>query len=165
MPGRPLWQVAGKREASQEAEAQQWIETVVGERFPSGVSYEDSLRDGVLLCKLMNKLQPGLITKINTSGGDYKMMDNLNHRLSAIDSVLLRNDSRLAPYRHRDHWSPTLAGIERSNHQRLLTSSLSLRGQRFRHTWTLKNRDNSCSSCSRCRYLLPFSDSLLNKYQ
>jgi mitogen-activated protein kinase kinase kinase 5 len=26
----------------------------------------------------MNKLQPGIITKINTSGGDYKMMDNLN---------------------------------------------------------------------------------------
>ena len=47
-----------------------------------GVSYEDVLRDGVLLCKLMNKLQPGLITKINTSGGDYKMMDNLNQYVS-----------------------------------------------------------------------------------
>lgn len=46
------------------------------------VSYEDALRDGVLLCKLMNKLQPGLITKINTSGGDYKMMDNLNQYVS-----------------------------------------------------------------------------------
>ncbi|KAL2746416.1 Muscle-specific protein 20 [Vespula maculifrons] len=46
--------------------------------FCLGVSYEDALRDGVLLCKLMNKLQPGIITKINTSGGDYKMMDNLN---------------------------------------------------------------------------------------
>ncbi|EFN86047.1 Muscle-specific protein 20 [Harpegnathos saltator] len=44
----------------------------------TGVSYEDALRDGVLLCKLMNKLQPGLVSKINTSGGDYKMMDNLN---------------------------------------------------------------------------------------
>lgn len=44
----------------------------------TGLSYEDALRDGVLLCKLMNKLQPGLISKINTSGGDYKMMDNLN---------------------------------------------------------------------------------------
>lgn len=78
MPGRPLWQVAGKREASQEAEAQQWMETVIGRRFPPGVSYEDALRDGVLLCMLMNKLQPGLISKVNTSGGDYKMMDNLN---------------------------------------------------------------------------------------
>lgn len=46
--------------------------------FFIGVSYEDALRDGVLLCMLMNKLQPGLISKINTSGGDYKMMDNLN---------------------------------------------------------------------------------------
>lgn len=78
MPGRPLWQVAGKREADQEAEAQQWIEKIIGERFPAGVRYEDALRDGVILCRLMNKLQPGLVTKINTSGGDYKFMDNLN---------------------------------------------------------------------------------------
>ncbi|XP_012267095.1 muscle-specific protein 20-like [Athalia rosae] len=78
MPGRPLWQVAGKREAHQEAEAQEWIETVIGERFPAGVSYEDALRDGIIFCRLMNRLQPGLITKINTSGGDYKFMDNLN---------------------------------------------------------------------------------------
>lgn len=50
----------------------------MGERFRPGVPYEDVLRDGIILCKLMNKLQPGIITKINTSGGDYKMMDNLN---------------------------------------------------------------------------------------
>ena len=43
-----------------------------------GVPYENALRDGVILCRLMNKLQPGIISKINTSGGDYKMMDNLN---------------------------------------------------------------------------------------
>ncbi|KAL0280629.1 UNVERIFIED_CONTAM: hypothetical protein PYX00_001861 [Menopon gallinae] len=78
MPGRPLWQVAGKREPEQELEAQQWIEQVVGERFPPGVPYEDVLRDGIFLCKLMNKLQPGIISKINTSGGDYKFMDNLS---------------------------------------------------------------------------------------
>jgi hypothetical protein len=71
-------QVAGKREPEQEAQAQAWIETVVGERFPPGVPYEDVLRDGIIFCKLMNKLQSGIITKINTSGGDYKMMDNLN---------------------------------------------------------------------------------------
>lgn len=44
----------------------------------AGVSYEDALRDGIILCMLMNKLQPGIISKINTTGGDYKMMDNLN---------------------------------------------------------------------------------------
>lgn len=44
----------------------------------SGISYEDALKDGVILCMLMNRLQPGLVSKVNTSGGDYKMMDNLN---------------------------------------------------------------------------------------
>lgn len=44
----------------------------------TGVSYEDALRDGIIFCKLMNRLQPGIISKINVSGGDYKMMDNLN---------------------------------------------------------------------------------------
>ncbi|KAK7868117.1 hypothetical protein R5R35_005558 [Gryllus longicercus] len=77
-PARPLWQVAGKRDPDQEREAREWIEAVTGERFPPGVAYEDALRDGVLLCKLMNRLQPGLVPRINTSGGDYKMMDNLS---------------------------------------------------------------------------------------
>lgn len=70
--------MSGKRDPEQEVEAQQWIETVVGERFRQGASYEDNLRDGIFLCKLMNKLAPGIVGKINTSGGDYKMMDNLS---------------------------------------------------------------------------------------
>lgn len=71
-------QVAGKRDPQQEQEAQAWIEAVIGERFPPGVRYEDVLRDGIVLCKLMNRLSPGIISKINVSGGDYKMMDNLS---------------------------------------------------------------------------------------
>jgi len=77
MPGRPLWQVAGKREPEQEAEARHWIETVIGEHFPP-VAFEEALRNGIILCKLMNRLAPGIIPKINTTGGDYKMMDNLS---------------------------------------------------------------------------------------
>lgn len=73
-----IFQVAGKRETHQEIEAQQWVEAVTGERFPQGVSYEDALRDGIILCKLMSRLAPGVITKVNVSGGDYKMMDNLS---------------------------------------------------------------------------------------
>lgn len=61
----------------QEEEAKQWIETITGEKF-SKSTFEDSLRDGILLCKLMNKLRPGLVAKINVSGGDYKMMDNIS---------------------------------------------------------------------------------------
>jgi hypothetical protein len=39
--------------------------------------YEDALRDGIILCKLMNRLSPGSIKKVNTSGGDYKLIDNI----------------------------------------------------------------------------------------
>lgn len=78
MPGRPLWQVAGKRDKDQEREAQHWIETLLGEKFPAGIAYEDCLHDGIILCRLMNRLSPGIVPKINISGGDYKMMDNIN---------------------------------------------------------------------------------------
>lgn len=69
--------MAGKRDPEQEREAQAWIEQVTGMRFPP-IPYEEALRDGIILCTLMNRLKPGIIGKINTSGGDYKMMDNLS---------------------------------------------------------------------------------------
>ena len=36
----------------------------------------------------MNELQPGIISKINTSGGDYKMMDNLNQWVLSHNDTL-----------------------------------------------------------------------------
>lgn len=71
-------QCAGKREPEKEIEAQRWIEAVIGERFPSDLPYELVLRNGIVLCKLMNRLQPGIISKVNISGGDYKFMDNIS---------------------------------------------------------------------------------------
>ena len=47
--------------------------------FVIGVSYEDALQDGVILCKLMNIISPGSINKINPSGaGHFKICENLN---------------------------------------------------------------------------------------
>ncbi len=45
---------------------------------PFSRSYDDTLRDGVVLCQLMNKLSPGLVPKINTEGSNFKMMENVN---------------------------------------------------------------------------------------
>lgn len=70
--------MAGKRDLQQEAEARQWIETVTGDRCPPTSDYETWLRDGIVLCKLMNRLQPGIVARVNTAGGDYKMMDNIS---------------------------------------------------------------------------------------
>ena len=42
--------MAAKRNPELDREAQQWVEAVIGEQFPSG-TYEDVLKDGVILCK------------------------------------------------------------------------------------------------------------------
>lgn len=76
--------IAGKRDLEKDKEAQYWIEEVLGEKFPAGVLYEDALRDGLILCKLINKLEPGAVAKINTSGGQFKMMENINLFQQAI---------------------------------------------------------------------------------
>jgi len=78
--------LAGKRDPAQEQEAQEWIESILGEKFPKGVAFEDHLHDGQVLCKVMNKLKPGIITKINPGGsGQFKMMENINNFQKALE--------------------------------------------------------------------------------
>ncbi|ROT74557.1 putative myophilin [Penaeus vannamei] len=62
---------------SREKEALDWIFNVLGEPRPEG-DIGDILRDGQVLCRLMNKLAPGAIPKINASGSQFKMMENIN---------------------------------------------------------------------------------------
>ncbi|KAG9511274.1 Muscle-specific protein 20, partial [Fragariocoptes setiger] len=70
--------IAGKRDPALEAEVLAWIEALIGEKLPAG-NFEDILRDGQILCKLIQKLMPGSIPKINTSGGQFKFMENINN--------------------------------------------------------------------------------------
>ncbi|XP_063615548.1 muscle-specific protein 20-like isoform X2 [Penaeus indicus] len=73
----------GKRDQEQEKEALDWIFTVLGEPRPEG-DLGDILRDGQVLCRLMNKLVPGSVPKINTSGSQFKMMENINNFSQAM---------------------------------------------------------------------------------
>ena len=45
--------MSAKRNPELDREAQQWIEAVIGEKFPSG-SYDDALKDGIILCKFVS---------------------------------------------------------------------------------------------------------------
>jgi transgelin len=54
------------------------MEAILGAKFPPGESYEDALKDGIILCKLINKIAPNSVPKINTTGGQFKMMENIN---------------------------------------------------------------------------------------
>ena len=52
------------------SEATAWIKEVVGEgdfKSNNSADVQEALKDGVLLCKLINVLQPGSVEKINTS--------------------------------------------------------------------------------------------------
>ncbi|XP_041973056.1 muscle-specific protein 20 [Aricia agestis] len=76
--------LASKRNPEQEKEAQEWIETILGAKFPPGEAFEDVLKDGTVLCQLINKIKPGSVNKINTSGGQFKMMENITNFQAAI---------------------------------------------------------------------------------
>ena len=69
--------MASKRDSALDNEAREWIEQIIGEKFPAGVSYEDALKDGIILCKLMNKLKPNAVAKITTKGGGFALRENV----------------------------------------------------------------------------------------
>jgi hypothetical protein len=73
-----------RRDPEAEVEAQEWIEAVTGESFPG--SFEESLKDGILLCRLANKIKPGLIPErfISTSKLAFKQMETVSSFLKAI---------------------------------------------------------------------------------
>lgn len=48
----------------------------MGEPVPKG-EFEDILKDGVILCNLMNKLAPGSVKKIATKGTNFQLMENI----------------------------------------------------------------------------------------
>lgn len=71
------------RNKEQEAEILQWIEEVTGQKLPSQ-PYEDVLRDGVVLCNLINKIVPGSVKKIQAKGTNFQLMENVQryHKLA-----------------------------------------------------------------------------------
>ena len=67
-----------------EANAREWLESVAEEKMAPGNLHE-ALKDGVFLCKVINKLNPGSVPKISTSKMPFKMMENIGNYLAAAD--------------------------------------------------------------------------------
>lgn len=58
-------------------EVLEWIGEVLGQTMPKNVSFEDQLRDGVVLCHLINKICPDSVKKIQTKGTNFQLMENI----------------------------------------------------------------------------------------
>ena len=80
-------QIACKRNYEAEAEVQKWIEAVINEPFPMEKPFADALKDGIILCQLMNVLAPGSVSKVNKNGSHFKLMENVSRYSKWLDSI------------------------------------------------------------------------------
>ncbi|KAJ3307201.1 Muscle-specific protein 20, partial [Blyttiomyces sp. JEL0837] len=77
---------AAKYDPRREQEARGYIEQITGESFSSD-SFHDSLKDGILLCKLMNKILPSDPIKIGVSKMPFKQMENIGQFLGRLEKM------------------------------------------------------------------------------
>ncbi|XP_062481078.1 calponin-2 isoform X2 [Pezoporus occidentalis] len=76
--------LAQKYDPQKEAELRTWIESVTGQEI--GPDFQKGLKDGVILCELMNKLQPNAVRKINRSAQNWHQLENLSNFIKAMAS-------------------------------------------------------------------------------
>jgi len=85
--------IESKRDPAMEGKVVNWIETIIGEKFDKSKNYEENLKDGVILCKLMNAIKPKAIKDISKSNMPFKQMENIQKFLTAATKYgVLVND-------------------------------------------------------------------------
>ncbi|KAJ2801832.1 Protein kinase of the Mitotic Exit Network, partial [Coemansia helicoidea] len=66
--------------------AVRFIDAVLGLQLEA-CSLREDLRDGVVLCRLINALRPGAVKRINTKGLPFTQMENISNFLAAAQSL------------------------------------------------------------------------------
>ncbi|KAJ2358534.1 Protein kinase of the Mitotic Exit Network [Coemansia sp. RSA 2618] len=83
-------QLFGQLKAEQQSRnydtAARFIATVLGEQLDA-CTLRETLRDGVVLCRLINALRPGAVKRINTKRLPFTQMENISNFLSAAQSL------------------------------------------------------------------------------
>ncbi|NP_001085014.1 calponin L homeolog [Xenopus laevis] len=74
--------LAQKYDPLKEAELRQWIDGLTGRTI--GNNFMDSLKDGIILCELINKLQPGSVRKINEATQNWHKLENIGNFIKGI---------------------------------------------------------------------------------
>lgn len=71
----------------QEQEVRLWIEAVLGDKLKSADFYE-ALKDGQVLCRLLNQVVPGACPKINGGKMPFMQMENISQFLQQSQALL-----------------------------------------------------------------------------
>jgi len=79
-----------KYDADLEEQARLFICSKTGADIPPGKGCLKQLKDGVVLCQLINTLQPGSVKKINTMKMPFMQMENISNYLSACSKYGIR---------------------------------------------------------------------------
>ncbi|XP_051557823.1 LIM and calponin homology domains-containing protein 1a isoform X9 [Myxocyprinus asiaticus] len=77
-------------------EAQKWIEAVTGRSF-CDKDFRSGLENGVLLCKLLSSIKPGLVKKINRLPTPIAGLDNLTLFLRGCEELGLKGSQLFDP--------------------------------------------------------------------
>jgi len=88
--------IQGKRDSKKEQSLTNWICQVSGSKPPAkDVDFGDWLKDGQVLCNLLNKLFPKLAIRTNTKG-EYALRENVSVFLTACQHIGLREEDCFA---------------------------------------------------------------------
>ncbi|KRX41521.1 Muscle-specific protein 20 [Trichinella murrelli] len=77
---------AGKFNSEEGKHLLEWIKQITKKEFPTDGDYESfakTLRDGTILCNLINAISPGKIKKINQSKTNFANMENIHQFVQA----------------------------------------------------------------------------------
>eukprot|EP00633_Aureoumbra_lagunensis_P001000 CAMPEP_0197302754 /NCGR_PEP_ID=MMETSP0890-20130614/51246_1 /TAXON_ID=44058 ORGANISM="Aureoumbra lagunensis, Strain CCMP1510" /NCGR_SAMPLE_ID=MMETSP0890 /ASSEMBLY_ACC=CAM_ASM_000533 /LENGTH=296 /DNA_ID=CAMNT_0042782441 /DNA_START=76 /DNA_END=966 /DNA_ORIENTATION=+ len=73
-------------------EARLWIEAVTEERM-ADEKFDEWLRSGVILCKLVNKIVPNSVRKVNKGAMPFVQMENISSFIRAIKALGVKPES------------------------------------------------------------------------
>jgi len=73
-----------------EKEARDFLTSTLGRPFEG--DFGDSLKDGIILCELINKIKPGTIAKINKFKQPFMQMENIGQYIDATRALGVPNE-------------------------------------------------------------------------
>ncbi|KAK2100757.1 Calponin-3 [Saguinus oedipus] len=80
----PTYGLSAEYDHQAEEDLRNWIEEVTG--MSIGTNFQLGLKDGIILCEFINKLQPGSVKKVNESSLNWPQLENIGNFIKAIQA-------------------------------------------------------------------------------